>query len=91
MKLKLNEKLAKYGFNTWNFFFKPIIFHALENYLNLDQYGYLRPSVRFFRLRNQNSTSIEIREKMEDLGKKLKTHVSKISLGHGPEISPRGS
>jgi hypothetical protein len=37
--------------------------------------------VEFSRLINQNVTLIEIREKMEDLGEKLKTHVSKISLG----------
>ena len=35
----------------------------------------------FFRLRNQNFTLIGIREKMENLGEKMKTHVSKISLG----------
>ena len=42
----------------------------------------------FVRLRNQNITLIGIREKMKDLGEKMKTHVSKISL---VEISPRGS
>jgi hypothetical protein len=37
--------------------------------------------VVFFRLRNQNFNVISIREKMEDLGEKMKTHVSKISPG----------
>ena len=35
----------------------------------------------FSRLTNQNFTSIKIQEKMEDLGEKLKTHVSKNSTG----------
>lgn len=35
----------------------------------------------FFILNNQNATLIDIREKIEDLGEKLKTHVLKISLG----------
>jgi hypothetical protein len=35
----------------------------------------------FARLRNQNVTSIEIQEKMEDLGENFKSRVSKISLG----------
>ena len=49
------------------------------------QDGYLRPSAEFNVLNNENVISIEIREKMEDLGEKLKTHVSKISLGSRAE------
>ena len=79
MKLKLNEKFAKYGFNTWNFFRKPILFHALEKFSTLDQDGCSRMGVGFAILSNQNVTLIEIREKMEDLGEKLKTRVSNIS------------
>ena len=37
--------------------------------------------VGFAILSNQNVTSIEIQEKIEDLGEKLKTHDSKISPG----------
>ena len=81
MKLKLNEKLAKYGFNYLDFFRKPILLHSLEFFSTLDQDGYLRRGVGFSILRNQNVTSIRIREKMEDLGEKLKTLVSKISSG----------
>ena len=36
-------------------------------------------SAEFPRLNNQNVISIEIRKKMEELGEKMKTHVSKIS------------
>ena len=39
------------------------------------------PGAGFVILRNQNVTPIEIREKMEDLGEKMKTYVSKISPG----------
>ena len=81
MKLKLNEKLAKYGFNTLNFFQKPILLHALEKFSTWDQDGCSRLGARFSILSNQNFTSIEIWEKMEYLGEKLKTHVSKISPG----------
>jgi hypothetical protein len=45
------------------------------------QDSFSRLSVEFSRLNNQNVILIEIWEKMEDLGKKMKTHVSKISLG----------
>ena len=41
----------------------------------------------FFRLSNQNLTSIGIREKMEDLGEKMKTHVSKFSQGPGQKLA----
>ena len=73
MKLKLNEKLAKYEFNTSNFFENQFYF--------MPQDGCLRLSASFSILTNQNVTLIEIQKKMEDLGEKLKTHVSKISLG----------
>ena len=73
-------------FETWvfissNFFRKPILVHDLEFFLTLAQYGCLRPGAGFVRLINQNITSIGTREKMEDLGEKMKTHVSKISPG----------
>jgi hypothetical protein len=45
------------------------------------QDGCSRQGVGFFILTNQNITSIGIREKMEDLGEKMKTRVPKISLG----------
>ena len=38
-------------------------------------------SADFYKSNNQNVTSIDIRKKMEDLGVKLKTHVSEISSG----------
>ena len=63
------------------FFRKPILLHALEKFSTLAQDGLSRLGVGFSRLRNQNVTSIDIREKIEDVGEKLKTHVSKISLG----------
>ena len=44
-----------------------------------DQDSCSRPSVEFYRLNNENVTSIEIQKKMDDLGEKMKTHVSKIS------------
>ena len=81
MKLKQNEKLAKYGFNTLNFFQKPILLHALEKFSTWDQDGCSSSGAGFFILSNQNVTSVEIREKIEDLGEKMKTRVSKISLG----------
>ena len=37
-------------------------------------------SVEFSILTKQNVTSIEILKKVENLGEKMKTHVSKISL-----------
>ena len=57
MKLKLNEKLAKYGFNTYEFFQKPILLHALEKFSNLAQDSCLSPGAWFYRLRNQNFMS----------------------------------
>jgi hypothetical protein len=47
-------------------------------------------SVQFSILTNQNVTLIDIRKKMEDLGKKMKTHVSKISPGLQPRNWPLG-
>jgi hypothetical protein len=41
----------------------------------------LRLSAEFVILNNQNSTLIDIPKKMEGFGEKMKTHVSKISLG----------
>ena len=79
MKLKLKEKLAKYGFNTSNFFENQFFFMTLNFFSLLAQDGCSRPGARFARLSNQYVTSIEIREKMEDLCEKMKTHVSKIS------------
>ena len=67
--------------STLRIFQKPILLHALEKFSTMAQGGSLRPGVGFSILRNQNFTSIELQEKMEDLGEKLKTHVSKISLG----------
>ena len=63
------------------FFQKPILHQNLEKISTWAQDGCLRLDVGFSRLRNQNFTSIEIREKMEALGEKLKTHVSEISSG----------
>ena len=78
-KLKLNEKLAKYGFDTLEFFRKPILLHDLENFLTWFQDRCSSLSAYISILNNQNVTSIEIRKKLEDLGEKMKTHVSKIS------------
>ena len=47
----------------------------------LVQSGFLRPSAGFSRLSNQQVTWIGIREKMVDWGEKMKTRISKISLG----------
>ena len=47
----------------------------------MSQDGCSRPSVGFSILRKQYFTSIGIREKMVDLGEKMKTHVLKISPG----------
>ena len=63
------------------FFRKPILLHDLEIFSLLAQDGCSRLSVGFSIFCNQNVTSIGIREKMEDLGEKMKTHVLKISLG----------
>ena len=69
--------------STLEFFQKPILLHDLEKFSTLAQYGCLRSGVGFFRLSNQNVTSTRIQEKMEDLGEKMKTHVSKVSLWFG--------
>ena len=57
----------------------------------LAQDGCSRLGVGFSILINQHVTSIEIQEKMEDLGEKEKTMSQKFLRGHGPEISPRGT
>jgi hypothetical protein len=74
MKLKLNEKLDKYVR-------KPILLHDLEKFSTSAHDSCFRLSVEFSGLINQNVTLIEIRKKLEYLGAKLKTHVSKISPG----------
>ena len=74
--------------STLEFFQKRILPRDLEKFSTLAQYGCSRPGVRFFRLRNQNITSIEIQEKMEDLGEKMKTYVSKITLGSRARNQP---
>ena len=51
------------------FFQKPILLHALEKFSTLTQDGCSRQGAGFDRLSNQNISSIDIREKMEDLGK----------------------
>ena len=63
----------------FEFFQKPILLHVLEKFSTLAQDGCLRPGAGFARLSNQNVILIEIREKIEDLGEKMKTHVSKNS------------
>ena len=75
-KLKLKEKLAKYGISS-----KTNSSSWLRKFSILAQDGCFRPSAGFSRLRNQYVTWIKIQEKMVDLGEKMKTHVSKISLG----------
>ena len=60
--------------------FSPTLLHDLENFLLLDQDGCSRTSAGVDILSNQYVTWTGIREKMEDWGKKMKTHVSKISL-----------
>jgi len=67
--------------STLRIFRKPILLHAIENFSTLDQDGCSRSGAGFVRLRNQHVNSIRIREKMEDLGEKIKTHVSKIYPG----------
>ena len=76
MKPKLKEKLVKYGISL-----KTNSSSGLRKFSLLFQDGCLRPSVGFSILINQYVTSIGIQEKMVDLGEKMKTHVSKISLG----------
>ena len=68
--------------------FPPTLLHALENFPLLDQYGCSWPSAGFARLINQYVTWIRIREKMEDWGEKMKTHVSKITPGSSAKNYP---
>ena len=82
MKLKLKQKLAKYGFDQHlDFFRKPILLHDLKKKSTLDQYGFSSPGVGFVLLRNKNITSIDISEKMEDLGEKHENPCLKIFSG----------
>jgi hypothetical protein len=67
--------------STLRIFSKTNSSSSLRKFSTWAQDGCSSLDVGFDRLRNQNFTSIEIREKMEDLGEKLKTHVSKISPG----------
>ena len=62
----------------------------MEDFLILDQDRCSGPSVDFSILINQNFTSIEIQNKMEDLGEKMKTHVLKISPGSRAWFYPSG-
>lgn len=75
------RKIGEVWIQHLEFFLKPILFHDLENFSLLAQDGCSRLGVGFVILRNKNITLIMIREKMEGLGEKMKTHVSKISLG----------
>ena len=72
------------------FFRKPILLHDLEFFLTWSQNSCSRPSVEFVILKNQNSTSIKIRKKMEEFGEKMKTHVSKISSGSRASVMSSG-
>ena len=73
-------------------FFKTNFFSLLSYFFSLiwTQNNCLSPSAYFDRLNNQNNRSIEIQKKMEEFGEKMKTHVSKISLGSRPQSSPQG-
>ena len=81
MKLKKKKKISYLWIQQLEFFQKPILLLELEKCSLLAQDGYSRPSVGFSILSNQHVTSIGIWEKMEYLGEKMKTHVSKISPG----------
>ena len=60
--------------------FPPTLLHGLKNLPLLSQDGCSRPSAGFSRLSNQYHIWTRFLEKMVDWGKKMKTHVSKISL-----------
>ena len=81
MKTETEWKIGYVWIRHFEFFRKPFLFHDLENFLNWAQDNCSRPSVEFAILNNQNVTSIEIQKKMEELGEKMKTHVSKIAQG----------
>jgi hypothetical protein len=91
MKLNLKRKIGEVWIQHLEFLRNPILLHDLETFSLLSQDGCSRLSVGFVRLRNQNITSIKIREKMEYLGEKIKTHLKKFLRGPGLEISPSGS
>ena len=78
---QIERKIGQVWIRHLEFFWKPILLHDFENFSLLAQDGCSRPGVGFVRLSNQNITLIGIREKMEDLGEKMKTRVSKISPG----------
>jgi hypothetical protein len=80
MKVGTERKTGQVRIQHFEFFQKPNRLHDLEDFLLLAQEGCSRLGARFSTLSNQNVTSIGIREKMEYLSEKLKTHVSKISL-----------
>ena len=75
-KLKLKDKLAKYGISS-----KTNSFTWLRKFSLLAQDGCSRPSLGFSILSKQYVTWIRTREKMEDWDEKIKTHVSKNSPG----------
>ena len=81
MKLKLKRKISLVWIQHLELLRKLILLHDLEIFSLLVEDGCSRLGVGFVRLRNQNVTSIGIQEKIEDLGEKMKTRVSKISLG----------
>ena len=70
MKTETEWKTGQVWIRHLEFFWKPILLHNLENFLTWSQDSYLRLSVDFSRLINQNITSIEIQKKMEELGEK---------------------
>ena len=70
--------------------FSPTLLHDIETFLLLAQDGCSRPSVYFSILSNRYVTWNGIREKMEDWGEKMKTHVSKISPGSRAWFYPMG-
>ena len=62
----------------------------LRIFYHLSSNSFSRSSGVFSKLNNQNSTSIKIQKKMEEFGEKMKTHVSKISLGSLALVWPSG-
>ena len=75
--------------STLRIFRKPILLHDLENFPLLDQDRCSRLGAGFSILRIQYVTLIRIREKMVDLGEKMKTHVSKNSSGSRARNQPQ--
>ena len=81
MKTEIEWKIGEVWIQHLDFFWKQILLHDLEKFPTWVQDSCSRLSAEFSRLIFQNFTSIGIGEKMEDLGEKIKTHVSKISMG----------